>query len=448
MSEASQDPVSKRVHKWLGGLPVAWKGARLFEVADAWTSNVDKHTTEGQPSVRLCNYVDVYKNDVIVSSLDFMTASATRQQISKFRIRVGDTLITKDSETADDIGVPAFVEYEADDLICGYHLAIVRPDQRKVAPKFLKWVLDSEPIARQWSVTAAGVTRVGIRSTDLNKVTIPLPPIDEQRIIADYLDHETAQIDALVAKQGEFIGLLRERRDSVVSKVVARGVDRATDLQDTGLVGAELVPSHWRLVPFRYAVEFQEGPGIMASDFRDSGVPLLRVSSVRGAFATLEGCNYLDPDKVSERWSHFRLSLGDLLISASASMGTVSEVTKETVGAVPYTGIIRLRPVQVLKEFVKWLVVSKDFLEQVDSLKTGATIQHFGPSHLSQMKVALPPLCEQKVIADHLNDQTSRIDALIAKAEEHILLAKERRASLITAAVTGQIDARAARKAG
>src|SRR4051794_11877374 len=126
----AQAAVLGRVHKWLGDLPTGWTGARLFQVADAWTSNVDKHMVAGQPRVRLCNYVDVYKNDSIVNSLDFMAATATRDQIKRFRIRAGDTLITKDSETADDIGVPAFVEYEADDLICGYHLAIIRPDQR------------------------------------------------------------------------------------------------------------------------------------------------------------------------------------------------------------------------------------------------------------------------------------------------------------------------------
>src|SRR5699024_8193865 len=139
-----------------------------------------------QPPVRLCNYVDVYKNSSIVGGLDFMAASATREQIETFRIRVGDTLITKDSETDDDIGVPAFVEYEADDLICGYHLAIVRPNRSKVDPKSLYWLLNSEPIARQWSVTPARVTHVGNRRTDLNTFTLPLPPLDEQRAIPEY----------------------------------------------------------------------------------------------------------------------------------------------------------------------------------------------------------------------------------------------------------------------
>ncbi|MEK8227329.1 hypothetical protein NKG05_16395 [Oerskovia sp. M15] len=84
--------------------------------------------------MRLCNYTDVYRNDSITDSMTFMEATASPEQIERFRIRVGDTLITKDSETADDIGIPSYVRYEADDLICGYHLAIVRPDPGAADP--------------------------------------------------------------------------------------------------------------------------------------------------------------------------------------------------------------------------------------------------------------------------------------------------------------------------
>lgn len=269
-----------------------------------------------------------------------------------------------------------------------------------------------------------------------------LPPYAEQRAIADYLDRETARIDTLIEEQQRLIETLRERRTAVISRSVARGLDDLVALEESGLPGAGPVPEHWQIMPLRYAIFFQEGPGIMAADFRDEGVPLLRVRSVRSSQTTLAGCNYLDADDVVRRWSHFRVDLGDLLISASASMGTVSEVTEETVGAVPYTGIIRIKAGRMIKDFVRWFLVSDEFMDQVDSLKTGSTIQHFGPTHLAQMRVALPPRDEQRRIAAYLDGQTAKIDALIAEAERFIELSKERRAALITAAVTGQIDVR------
>ena len=103
------------------------------------------------------------------------------------------------------------------------------------------------------------------------------------------------------------------------------------------------IPEHWALKPFKACIDFQEGPGIMAADFREAGIPLLRVSGVQGRWASLDGCNFLDPIKVAKKWSHFRLNIDDLLISASASMGTVCEVAADTEGAIAYTGLIRLR---------------------------------------------------------------------------------------------------------
>lgn len=183
----------------------------------------------------------------------------------------------------------------------------------------------------------------------------------------------------------------------------------------------------------------------MAVDFHDTGVPLLRISGVQGRYATLDGCNFLDPEKVAQKWRHFRLHEGDLLISASATMGTITEVGEEAVGAVAYTGIIRMKPSDhVTKRFLSYFLGSSIFMEQINLMKQGSTIQHFGPTHLSRVKIPLPPTDEQEAIAADLDRRTSRIDGLIALTERSIDLLREKRSALITAAVTGKIDVRRA----
>ena len=112
---------------WLGDVPSHWEVRRLRTVADMRVSNVDKHTREDEVPVRLCNYVDVYKYDRITPAMPFMTATASRDEIERSRLESGDVLITKDSETWDDIGVPALVAESAHDLLSGYHLALLRP---------------------------------------------------------------------------------------------------------------------------------------------------------------------------------------------------------------------------------------------------------------------------------------------------------------------------------
>lgn len=420
----AQAAVLERVHKWLGDLPSGWTGARLFQVADAWMSNVDKHTVEGQPPVRLCNYVDVYKNDSIVDSLDFMAATATRDQIKRFQVRVGDTLITKDSETADDIGVPAFVEYEADDLICGYHLAIIRPDRRKVAPKFLYWALGSEPTARQWGVTAAGVTRVGIRSTDLNKVTIPLPPLDEQRAIADYLDHETAQIDALVAKQEEFVGLLRERRSRAREALASR------------------VAHGHRLRWVLYEVDDRVGA-------RAADLPLMSVSIDWGVRRRDEMTEKLAR---AEDLSHYKVCLaGDIVVNRMRAFQGALGVAPEDGVVSPDYAVLRATT-EVDPHWLAELMRTRAFVGEITLRLRGiggtdsgnVRTPRINTADLLDISADITNVNAQQAELANVVRETTRIDALIAKAEEHIALAEERRSALITAAVTGQFDVRTA----
>jgi type I restriction enzyme, S subunit len=111
---------------WLGSMPSHWTFGRLKFSATSRTSNVDKHTKDDELPVELCNYVDVYNNDFITSELTFMKASATEPEIERFEIKKGDVLITKDSESWDDIAVPAMVAEDLGGVLCGYHLAIIR----------------------------------------------------------------------------------------------------------------------------------------------------------------------------------------------------------------------------------------------------------------------------------------------------------------------------------
>ena len=112
---------------WLGPIPQHWDTRPLKRAASVSLSNVDKLSLEGQTEVLLCNYTDVYYNDRITNAIQFMKATAPPDQISKFRLHVGDVLITKDSETPDDIAVPAVVSEELENVLCGYHLALLRP---------------------------------------------------------------------------------------------------------------------------------------------------------------------------------------------------------------------------------------------------------------------------------------------------------------------------------
>jgi type I restriction enzyme S subunit len=233
--------------EWLGKVPEHWDIQRLKRICHVFPSNVDKKTVEGETPVLLCNYTDVYYNDRIVADMDFMPATATDDQIAKFTLRAGDTIITKDSETADDIAVAAHVPNDLPGVVCGYHLSMVRP-REGIHGAFVKRLFDSAYAKSCFAVRANGLTRVGLSQYELDNVDMPVPPRPEQAAIATFLDRETAKIDALIAA---FVGgdtikskplsadhrglitLLQERRSALVSAAVTGQIDVR------GLAGSE-----------------------------------------------------------------------------------------------------------------------------------------------------------------------------------------------------------------
>ena len=173
-----------------------------------------------------------------------------------------------------------------------------------------------------------------------------------------------------------------------------------------------MTAGEWQERAFEDVIDFREGPGILARDFREHGVPLVRLAGLNRGVSVLKGCDYLDPEAVSARWSHFQLELGDILLSTSASLGRIAVVSQEGVGAVPYTGIIRMRPMgdTLYAPFIKYLLEGPDFQQQAEMVGVGSVIRHFGPMHLRQMTVRFPPLPEQRAIAHILGTLDDKIE--------------------------------------
>jgi type I restriction enzyme S subunit len=223
--QATSVPLKPSGIPWLGDIPKHWEVRKIRTCAEMIVSNVDKHSYANEKHVRLCNYTDVYKNERITNTLSFMRATATDDEIVKFRIRLGDVVVTKDSEEWDDIGVPSFVAHEDDDLVCGYHLAILRPRQELVLGVFLLRALQDRFVATQMHVRAKGVTRYGLSRQGIKDVLIPLPPTDEQASICTALSSDLEQFAVAISRLEREIELLREYRTRLVADVVTGKLD-------------------------------------------------------------------------------------------------------------------------------------------------------------------------------------------------------------------------------
>ena len=172
--------------RFLGSGNRPWRAARLGDIAEVIVSSVDKKTKPSERPVRLCNYTDVYACHAIHPRMGLMKASATSTEIEKCRLRVGDVVITKDSEDPNDIAVPAVVEETAPDLVCGYHLAIIRPGPAADGP-FLKYYFDLPGTRAYFASRANGATRFGLTVGSIEGAVIRIPELAEQRRIAEVL---------------------------------------------------------------------------------------------------------------------------------------------------------------------------------------------------------------------------------------------------------------------
>ena len=173
-----------------------WRKVTLEDACEVIVSSVDKKTVDGELPVKLCNYTDVYYNNSIGSEIDFMTATAKPLEIERFSLIEGDVIITKDSETPDDIGVPAYVKETIDHLLCGYHLAILRPKKQTIG-KYVCYALISPRAKYDFYRFANGITRFGLTTESYQKIKISLPTPSEQKRIVNLLDTANKEIEVL-----------------------------------------------------------------------------------------------------------------------------------------------------------------------------------------------------------------------------------------------------------
>ena len=210
--------------EWIGEIPKHWRVNRLKYTSNIVASYVDKHINPDEIQVDLCNYTDVYYHEKIDSSIDFMRGSCNQDEYERSLLKKGDVIITKDSESADDIGVPTFTQEELTNVVCGYHLSIIRP-LNEVDGKFLFRFIQSKRTGRYFEVNATGITRFSLGKSIIENLSTLLPPLSEQRTIANFLDHKTQQIDKLIAAEHRKIELLTEYRQSLISEVVTGKID-------------------------------------------------------------------------------------------------------------------------------------------------------------------------------------------------------------------------------
>jgi len=431
--------------EWLGDVPRHWDVKKLKFLAHVLPSNVDKKTKDGEISVFLCNYTDVYYNESVNSSMDFMKASATKEQIQKFTLKAGDTIITKDSEDPNDIAIPTFVPEDMENVICGYHLSMIRPNDLTYGV-YIKRVFECGYARAYFATRSNGLTRYGLGTYALENVFFPKPLKDEANKIVNFLDHEIAKIDTLIEKQQQLIKLLKEKRQAVISHAVTKGLNPNASMRDSGVEWLGKVPEHWVVAQLKFnTVEMQTGPfgsQLHAEDYIDDGIPLVNPAHMADGKIVPDSKVSVD-EETWHRLKRHQLFEGDLIFARRGELGRCAIVTKDQEGWLCGTGSLKAKLNDRLVPEYSYLLITSDGVVSELSLESkGSTMDNLNTETLGRVRLPVPPVDEQRKILDYVNDVSGKFKKLIIKASSAIELMQERRIALISAAVTGKIDVR------
>jgi len=432
--------------EWLGDVPEHWEVKRLKNTANYWVSNVDKVPNESELPVRLCNYTDVYYNDFISSEMNLMETTATHDEIKKFHLIAGDVVITKDSEEWNDIAISSLVIKTAPNLVCGYHLAMIRPKKEMIVGQYLLRQFQSSAINHQFQIAATGVTRYGLPKNAIGEAIIPLPPLSEQHAIAAFLDHETGHIDALIAKKKKLLSLLAEQRTALISRAVTKGLNPSVKLKPSGVEWLGDMPEHWENTRLRRIISLlRNGTPSTQFDEESGMLPVTRIETISKGIIDFEKIGYVEN---FDRSHDYLLSKGDILLSHINSLSMIGNAALYDDNRALYSGmnLLRISPSKNTNSKWLWYFIRNDGFKKTLSSRAKPAINQASltTNQIREMPIILPPLPEQQAIAAFLDRETAKIDTLSAKVLTAIERLKEYRTALISAAVTGKIDVREA----
>lgn len=405
---------------WITNIPIKWFIEKLKFNATLVISTVDRHEIEDEIPVSVCHYPQAYKNEKINNKTILSTGTCTEKEFENFKLNKGQIIITKDSETSDDIGVPTLIEEDIPNAVCGYHLAMITTNDFKINSSYLFRYFQSRNVNYYFDVKSNGVTRYGLGKSTMENLPILIPPIEEQIKIAQYLDHQTAIIDQLIQQKEKLIELLKEKRQAVINETLTKGLNPNAKMKDSGIEWLGEVPEDWGVVKLKHMVEMKSGNFISAEMIDDEGhYPVYGGNGVRGYHSeyTHEGFFPL----VGRQGA----LCGNVNYTNGKFWPTEHAVVVSPKKQVDIYWIGELLRLMNLNQYSQ------------ASAQPGLSVEK-----ILNLRIPLPTFKEQNEIALILKSLNEKFELANVELEESIVKLKEYRQSIISEAVTGKIDLR------
>lgn len=430
--------------EWVSKIPAHWETSKLryaFSFGKGLSITKENLQDSGIPCV---SYGEVHSKygfeiDPAKHPLKYVDESYIKTS-SNSLLENGDIIFADTSEDIDGSG--NFTQLVADEqLFAGYHTIIARPFDRACS-RFYAYLLDSKELRTQIRHAVKGVKVFSITQAILRAVDIWLPPLVERIKIASFLDHETAKIDALIEKQQQLISLLQEKRQAVISHAVTKGLNPDVPMKDSGVEWLGEVPEHWGVSRLKFECKVVDCRNKTPEYFENGEYFVVRTTNVKKQNLNFNGALFTDK-KNYETWTQRGIPpSGSILFTREAPAGEVCIVPENLKLCM---GQRMMNFISSNREYTNYIfdyLISDCLRRYINSVSHGSTVSHLRVEQVEDIPVPVPPESELIAIHEHISKMKNKYDAIESSALKAIDLMKERRTSLISAAVTGKIDVR------
>lgn len=416
---------------WLGKVPKHWEVLPFFTCADEVST---PNTGLKENNLLSLSYGRIIRKDI--NRLEGLTPAS----FEGYNIIEANDIVFRFTDLQNDqVSLRSAISLERGIITSAY--VTVRP---KSTPRFFNYLMRAYDTTKVFYGIGGGI-RQSMKFDDLKRLPVALPDEQEREVIADHLDRETARIDKLIARKARFIELLTEKRQALITHIVAKGLNPMVKTKDSGVEWLGQVPEHWSVSPIKYIGRIGNGSTPSKENplyWSETGFPWLN-SSVVNQEEVNEAKQFVTELALHE--CHLPIVEPPAILVGITGQGKTRGMAaplafKATINQ--HLAFIRPKKSLISVEFLlRALQMAYPHL-RLDSEGAGSTKGAITCEQLGCFPIPLPPLQEQNEITAHIEIHSSRIDTLINKTEHSISLLREHRTALITAAVTGKIDLR------
>ena len=399
--------------EWIGEIPKGWEVNKykfLGSTKNGLTYTPEDITTESD-GILVLRSGNIQNGQLDFNDVVFVNTSIP----NNLKLQKNDILITARNGSANLVGKNILINTEINATYGAFMMAFRA--NRRINPRFAQYTMNPTFDNYKTFFTTSTVNQLTVNI--FYNMAVPLPPLQEQAAIADFLDKRNAEIDAIIAK--------------ITHQTVTKGLDKTVSYKDSGIEWIGKIPEEWSVIRLKYITDFKTGgtpsdkegiddvgdyPWITAKDMDSYQIlnPYLSISR-----------------EVVNRYNYKLFPSKSILMVCIASIGKISLIETESYSNQQITALINST---CNEKFLLYAIV-----QQMDKIKLDAlsnVIPITNTSYLSNINIAVPPRQEQAAIADYLDEKTAKIDNIIAKKEQQLDIIKEHRKSLIYEYVTGK----------